>query len=236
MGSNYNDIIDIILTLINDSEIQDSILISGSIVPYLILNQESKENHTDFYILVKSKKIDIVRSKLHKMSREYAFDITSDSKKISGIDHGFKIKYESTIVGFFPYTLIDNNLTIKTYSIDKDNMQIKLKTKYIPNITKNMVIRSTHFSDNKIRIISPEFILIEKEMRERQTGNPTTETLRLLSKISDESVLEVLRKSISSTKVDIETKPLNKKDITWYIMPIVGLIILLLLAYICFKK
>ena len=86
MKGNYNDIIDIILTLIQDDEIKDSIVISGSIVPYIISNEESYEHHTDFYILVEENKSNFIRDKLKKLSREYQFDIVSDSKCYSKLD------------------------------------------------------------------------------------------------------------------------------------------------------
>ena len=83
MNSNYNDIIDIILTLTDDEDISNNIAISGSIVPYLVTNKESLEYHSDFYILVKSKKIDLVRDKVRKLTKEYEFDFVSDSKRYS---------------------------------------------------------------------------------------------------------------------------------------------------------
>ena len=67
MNGNYNDIIDIIITLIDDEEIANSIVVSGSIVPYIIMNKESYEYHTDFYVLVKEKKISNVRDKIKKL-------------------------------------------------------------------------------------------------------------------------------------------------------------------------
>ena len=66
MNSNYNDIIDVILTLVDDEEIRSDIAVSGSIVPYLVANKESLEHHTDFYILVKNKKMDLKREKRHR--------------------------------------------------------------------------------------------------------------------------------------------------------------------------
>jgi len=236
MKGNYNDIVDVILTLIEDDELRESIAVAGSIVPYLVLNEESEEVHTDFYVLVKGKKMDYVRDKLKELSKEYDFNISSDSLKYTKNDCGFKIKYQSTTIGFFPYTLIDYNLTIKTYSINVENMQIKLKTKVIPNISKSSVIRQIDFGKKRIRIMSPEFVLVEKEMRERQDSNPTEKTMKLLKKISDEVVLSILRKNVVSTRVDIETKSLKKKDISLYLILIVVLISLLVIAYICFKK
>lgn len=237
MNGNYNDIIDIIITLIDDEEIANSIVVSGSIVPYIIMNKESYEYHTDFYVLVKEKKISNVRDKIKKLSKEYAFDVISDSKTYSKNDYGFKIKYENTTAGFFPYSLIDNNFSIKTYGLNESTKEVKLKTKIVPNITKSSVIRLTKFTKEKtLRIMSPEFILADKEVREKEPGNPTKETMDLLNKISDESVLKAVRESVSNTKIKVETKKMKENNLL--LIVILGVLILLLavVAYICFKK
>lgn len=236
MNTNYNDIIDIILTFQSDEDIINNIAISGSIVPYLVVNKESSEYHSDFYILVKNKKIGLVRSKLKKLSKEYEFDIISDSKRYSTEDYGFKIKYQGTTVGLFPYSLIDNELVIKTYSINNDNTKISLKKKIIPDVNKSSVIRYIRFSKSKIRIMSPEFIMADKETKEKQPGNPTGETMYLLDKICDESVLKVVRESVSNTSVNITTKETHdNKRILFVITPIL-IILPVVIAYICFKK
>ena len=237
MNGNYNDIIDIILTLIDDEQIRESITVSGSIVPYIVLNKESYEYHTDFYVLVKEKKINYVREKIKKLSKEYAFDVISDSKKYAKDDFGFKIKYEHTIVGFFPYSIIDNNLSIKTYSLNKENTKVKLKTKVIPNVTKSSVIRLVKFAkDKNLRIMTPEFILADKEAREKEPGNPTGETMRLLNKICDESVLKVVRDSVSNTEVKIRTKDVKEDNKPLIIILSVLVVLLIIVIYIVFKK
>ena len=237
MKGNYNDIIDIILTLIQDYEIQKSIAISGSIVPYLIMNIESKEYHNDFHILVKNKNMNYVRNKVKKLSKEYAFDIVSDSKKYSKEDFGFKIKYQDTYVGFFPYSIIDNNLTLKTYAVENNNCIISFKTKIIPNITKSCLIRNINFAkDNTLRIITPEFILINKESGETESDNSVDKTMHLLNKISDESILKIIRESIFESKVKIEEKKLIKNDNKINLILLFIFLILLTIAYICFKK
>lgn len=237
MNRNYNDIIDVILTFSNDEEISKNVAVSGSIVPYIITNKESFEYHSDFYFLVKQKKIKSVRSKIKELSKEYKFDIVSDSSKYSRNDCGFKISYENTIIGFFPYSLIDNNLTIKTFSISKDKKEIRLKTKVIPGVSKNSVIRSVNFNgDRYIRILSPEFILANKEAREKQPGNPTKETMVLLDKLSDERVLNAVRKSVGEIKVKIDSKSLKCNERILEIILLVLFLLLIILAYICFKK
>ncbi len=237
MNSNYNDIIDIIITLIEDEEIKNSIVVSGSIVPYIVAGKESYEYHTDFYILVKEKKSDSIRRKIKKLSKEYQFDVISDSKRYSKDDYGFKIKYQNTTVGFFPYSLIDNNFKIKTYGVNKDNKEARLKTKIIPNVSKSSVIRLTKFtSDKNLRIMSPEFILADKQTREKEPGNPTNETMRLLNNISDESVLKFVRQSVSNTKVKVQTKRIKQGNEVLIVILILAFVLLSIILYICLKK
>lgn len=234
MNSNYNDIVDIILTLNEDENIYGNIAVSGSIVPYLVMNKESDEIHKDFYILVKNKKMETVRSKVKKLTKEYEFDITSDSKKYSSEDYGFKIKYETTSVGFFPYTLINNDLTIKTYGIDKENTKISLKKKIIPNVKKSDVIRLIKFGKEKLRIMSPEFILADKETKEK-VYNTEDETIYLLNKICDRHTLKDVRESVSNTKVKIITKETKENNLILFIILGVLLVLLIVVAYICLK-
>ena len=73
-------IIDILLTLLEDDELSKYILVSGSIVPYLILSKESKDKHEDLYIYVLEEKMNFLRKRLNELSKEYLFDIISDSK------------------------------------------------------------------------------------------------------------------------------------------------------------
>ncbi len=236
MNSNYNDIIDIILTLTSDEDMSNNIAISGSIVPYLVTAKESFEYHSDFYILMKNKKTDEVRKKIKELTKEYEFDIISDSKKYSKEDYGFKIKYQGTTVGFFPYSIINNDLTIKTYAISKDGTKISLKKKVIPSVTKSSVIKMIRFAKTKIRIMTPEFILADKEIKEKNPGNPTEETMYLLNKICDESVLKVVRESVSNTEVKINTKDTKNNNYILIIILSVLVVLLIAVAYICFKK
>ena len=170
MKSNYNDIIDVILTLTEDESISSNIAICGSIVPYIVAKKESNEIHMDFYILVKQKKMSLVRNKIKKLSDEYDFDFVSDSKKYGNGDYGFKVKYEGTAIGFFPYSLVDNNLCIKTYAKMKDQGKVRLKKKIISGVEKSDVIRAIPFNEDRtLRIMSPEFILSETEKIKTKT-------------------------------------------------------------------
>lgn len=237
MKSNYNDIIDVILTIIEDEDIAKNVAISGSVVPYIIGKKESNEFHSDFYVLVKEKKINIIRKKLKKLSDEYDFDFVSDSIKFGKGDYGFKVKYEHTAIGFFPYSLINNNLCIKTYAKIKDQGKVKLKRKIIPNVSKSEVIRLIPFNEDKtLRIMSPEFILSEIESRETDYEYTTKETYRLLDKMCDDSVLKKVRESVRKTKILVETKSVINTNYILTIILALVFVALIIISILCFKK
>ena len=237
MRGNYNDIIDVLLTLTEDEDIASSTAISGSIVPYIISNKDSNEFHGDFYVLVKEKRIKAIRRKMKALSDEYEFDFISDSKKYGSGDYGFKVKYEKTAIGFFPYSLINNNLCIKTYAKMKDEGKVKLKTKIIPRVSKSNVIRLIPFSkDRTLRIMSPEFILAEIETRNGDAEYTTKETYALLDKMCDPSVLTKVRDSVDDTKIKVETKSLVNFNLILTIALAIVFVALLVVAILCFKK
>ncbi len=237
MRGNYNDIIDVLLTLTEDEDIAKSTAISGSIVPYIISNKDSNEFHGDFYVLVKEKKIKSIRRKMKALSDEYEFDFISDSSKYGSGDYGFKVKYERTAIGFFPYSLINNNLCIKTYAKMKDEGKVKLKTKIIPRVSKSNVIRLIPFSkDRTLRIMSPEFILAEIETRNGDAEYTTKETYRLLDKLCDQSVLRKVRDSVDDTKIKVETKSMVNFNLILTITLAIVFVALLVVAILCFKK
>ena len=210
MKGNYNDIIDIILTLQKNETINKNIIISGSIVPYLLLNKESSENHTDLYILVNEQELSNVRKEMKKIYKEYLIDIISDSRKMNKTDYGFKMKYENTFIGFFPYEFLNNNFILKTYSVNKSKTEIFIKTKKIISLTKTILFRKIMFNNKLLTIMSPEYVLVDKESREKEPGNPTIETMNLLNKICDESILKIIRKSFIDSKIELKKEKIKK--------------------------
>lgn len=196
MKNNYNDVIDVISKFNEDDEILNNTLVSGSIVPYLIEQKECPFFISDLCIYVKAKKMDFIRKKIIKLSKEYDFDIESDSTIYSDIDYGFKIKYQDTMVRFYPYSIIDNNLIINSYEINKDEKIIRLKQKKIPDIIKSDIIRRVEYYDRLIRIFTPEFILSMMEVKDENE----TEIIKILDSITDEEVVSRLRIKVSKAK------------------------------------
>lgn len=234
MKSNFNDLIDVILTFVNNEELSKSVVVSGSMVPYLAVHKDSNEIHNDLCFLVKEKKIKKVRSIVDKLSYEYEFDIVSDSSKLSNYDHGFEIKYQDNLVYFFPYSIINNELKIGSYYTE-DNI-ITLKTKTIPNIRKENIIKLIKFDKYYVRILSPEFILVQKENNEKNLREMNLPYIKILNKISDDEVLESIRKSMKKESVNINTVKIKKNEKLIVIALSIIFVILVIIGIVLFKK
>ena len=236
MKSNFNDLIDIILTFVSNEELSKSIVVSGSIVPYLAVHKDSNEFHDDFCFLVKEKKIKRVRYLIDKLSYEYEFDIISDSNKLGDYDHGFAIKYQDSTAYFFPYSIVNNVLKIGTYYVDYDNNQISYKTKTIPSIRKEHIIKLIKFDKYYVRILSPEFILVQKENTEKNLMEKNLPYIKILNKISDDEIIELIRKSMKKESVNINTLKIKKNEKIIIIVLSIVFVILLIIGIIIFKK
>ena len=224
---NYNDVIDVILTFVSDEDLGELIAISGDVIPYLITGKKFKE-HLDFNILVREKKMNFVRKKIEKLSQIYEFDITSDSLDYNDKEYGFKIVYENTKVNFIPYSIVNDNFFSKHYHVNEEEKTVKLTIKKIKNITKNSIIKKIKFDGINIRVISPEFLLANMEIK----SNRNMKVIDMLSNLSDESVLRLLRNKVSKMIVVKKEKRIKKIKYMYYAIPIVIFIIVLVIFII----
>ena len=163
------------------------------------------------------------------MSKEYDFSIESDSTSYSDIDYGFKIKYQDTLVRFYPYSIINNNLIINTYEIKKDKKIVELKQKKIPDVLKQDLIRRIEFNDKLLRIFTPEFILATLEVKDENK----IDIIKELDSISDEEVVSRLRRKITQAKntyyeEEIKGNKVLLIAVIFVLLILVGVIFLLL--------
>lgn len=236
MKSNYNDIIDILMTLLDDEEIASSMVVSGTIVPFLVTKKESDEYIRDFSILVKKKNIDSVRKKVKNLSKEYSFDVVSDSKEYTVGEYGFKIKYNDTYVRFEPYTFLSNNFKVSSYALSEDDKEIITKTNTLFNVTKNCIIRYTTFSnDKKIRIISPEYQLSKLELMNKKPFSSSSKVPQMLNRLSDESILKIVREKMQDENVDIKRQEAKKDNQMLFIIIGAVLVVLATIIFLIIK-
>ncbi len=229
MNGNYNDVIDIILTFTSDKDLNELIAISGDVIPYLIINRKFKE-HLDFNILVREKKLNYVRKKIEKLSQEYEFDIVSDSLDYNDKDYGFKIIYQDTKVNFIPYSIVNDNFLSKHYHINEDEKTVKLTIRKIKNITKNSIIKKIKLDGVSVRVVSPEFLLANMEIKNKKN----MKVINMLSDLSDESVLRLLRNKVGKMIIAKKEKKIKKSKFMYFLIPFI-LFIVILVIYIIKK-
>ena len=124
----------------------------------------------------------------------------------------------------------DGNVTLTPQpAIDYDNS-------LYPYTYKGKVETNAIVYPYAVKISNLMIDYMDKETKEKRIGNPTDETMYLLSKISDESVLKVIRENISNMEVKIDTKETKNNDYILVIILAALFILLLVVAYICFKK
>lgn len=228
MNNNYQEILDIILTFIEEEDIKGKLIYSGDIIPFLIKDIESDIYHNDFEIFVEFDDMKKVRRIMNDLSKEFDFEMMFDTDKVTTHDYGFRLKYDNTIVSVHPYTIKKNNLYIRTFSISSDLKKVVQKLKKIPNFNESEAFRTLEVKENKvIKIITPEFLLAELESKD----DTNKKVLEMLYKISDKKLLKVIKKAIQKTEITITEEEIKAKIIDQNVI-IIGLVALALLILI----
>lgn len=228
MNNNYQEILDIILTFIEEEDIKGKLIYSGDIIPFLIKDIESDIYHNDFEIFVEFDDMKKVRRIMNDLSKEFDFEMMFDTDKVTTHDYGFRLKYDNTIVSVHPYTIKKNNLYIRTFSISSDLKKVVQKLKKIPNFNESEAFRTLEVKENKvIKIITPEFLLADLESKD----NTNKKVLEMLYKISDKKLLKVIKKAIQKTEIIITEEEIKPRIIDQNVI-IIGLVALALLILI----
>lgn len=228
MNNNYKEVMDIILTFIDDEDIKDKLIYSGDIIPFLIKDKESNIYHNDFEIFVEFDDMQEVRNTMNSLSKEFDFEIIFDTNKVTTHDYGFRFKYDNTVVSVHPYTIKKNNLYIRSFSISSDLKRVVQKLKKIPNFDENEAFRILEIKENKvIKIITPEFLLADLESKD----NTNKEVIEMLYKISDKKLLKVVKKAIQKTEITIKEEEIKPRIFDQNVI-IIGLVALALLIFI----
>lgn len=98
--------------------------ISGGIVPYILLNQESGRNHDDIDIIARIEDMSYFRQVLQKVNLYYQ---EYDSKTFAkdGIDYGFETIIKGVPVGIYPFIYKDKKVIQYTYDPYTRHCKIK---------------------------------------------------------------------------------------------------------------
>ena len=109
-GVSYAKIREVLKKILSDKELQDKLIISGGIVPWIIADKDSGRLHSDIDIICKQEDMGLIRDKL----KEYGlYNERMDSmyyEHQDGLDYGVDTNISGVPVGFYPYDV----KTVKT--------------------------------------------------------------------------------------------------------------------------
>ncbi len=228
MNNNYGEILDIILTFVENEDICNKVIYSGSVIPFVIKKEESNIYHNDFEIFVEFDDMKQVRRAIYNLSREFDFEITIDTNKVTAHDYGFRIKYDNTIVSINPYTIKKNNLYIRSFSVSQDMKKIIQKLRKIPNFNEREAFRTLEIEDAKvIKIVTPEFLLADLESKD----DADKKIVEKLYKMSDKKLLKAVKKAVQKTEITIKEEEIKSRIIDQNVI-IIGLVIVAIILLI----
>lgn len=134
--------------------------ISGGIVPYLLLGQDSGRLHDDIDTIVDLKDIHELR-KVFKDTPYYNADWDSLNHVQDGNDYGFELNVDGVPVGIYPF--IDDDDTILQYTYDPYTHECKIKR--IPEKKKENYVKTyTSTTGEVYTTMSLEYIKKSKDI------------------------------------------------------------------------
>ena len=134
--------------------------ISGGIVPYILLDQDSGRLHDDIDTIVDLKDIHELR-KIFKDTPYYNADWDSLNHVQDGNDYGFELNVNGVPVGIYPF--IDDDDTILQYTYDPYTHECKIKR--IPEKKKDNYVKTYTSTKGEVyTTMSLEYIKKSKDL------------------------------------------------------------------------
>ena len=147
-------------------DVDNKLVVSSCIVPYLILNLSSNREHENIDFLCELKDIEYLRD---YFLNELNFKLLGDSLNNNKGDYGFVIEYKGVPVGIYPYYFEDGKVYEKNYYYYSNDQFIR--------VIKNINTSSFVFERDNIKYQSLEVIIKKKFQQNRSKDQRDIEIL-----------------------------------------------------------
>lgn len=165
---NYEEIIEKISDILEIGKLDKKINLTGGIVPWIVLNENSGRPHSDIDFFVNSKEMPYVRKILKKRN---LYDSNSDTfLEDSNIDYGLDTTIADIPVSFFPYEVLEYGRGViqRSFYIDTKTGERGYREMQFRGIKEQDYISHTSLPNGKkIGIISLEVLKLLKEKSNR---------------------------------------------------------------------
>lgn len=207
---NYSNIINILMSIIQDEELADIVFVSGGIVPWLVSKKDSKRNHSDIDLLVLQENMLKVRKFLRKYN---LYDASLDSLNYEDaemVDYGVDTCISGIPVGFYPYEQISDELIVqRSFSSTDVSGRKDLKVKEIPNMkVTDYLAKTTLPNGSVIGISSLEVVKVTKEKAGREKDIYDIKEINRIGYDADR--YERVKSSINNMKSTLDDRSLGR--------------------------
>ena len=155
--------------------------ISGGVVPYLLLDRYSTRFHDDIDIICELKDMEKIREAFKK-EEFYKYDLDSTSYATDGIDYGFSMFINDVLVGIYPFTYKDQELT--QYSYDSYLRFCKIKKIKLEGLSDYV---KSYKSKSRVtyNTMSLEYIMLTKKHANREKDKEDLNAIEELNNIRE---------------------------------------------------
>lgn len=183
IGFDYHDIINVYNKIEKMNKSKAKLYLSGGIVPYVLLNDDSNRKHSNLDLLCSKDDIRMIREVFRKNDL-YEPKRDSLTYTINDIDYGFQVVIDKVKVNISVFEENDNGIIEYSFDCHRrigriKNINAKLSDYIVPYVS----------SDNKkYMTLSLEFIIASKLLLNRDKDKKDIEKIQECNGISDDKI------------------------------------------------
>ena len=184
--------------IFSDSYLADLVSIYGGSIPYLLTGRDSMRTIGDIDTHVDFEKMSEIRDYIYNYSD--SITVLYDSLKLSGEDFGMELLINGLNVSIFPTIAKAEGMAIRNFYINEVTKEIEIKETLFPGIIEKDEIITYDVDGVNMRMMSPEFTYITKQVANRPKD------------IEDNKILETI---VNSEDVERMRKKMKMPEITY---------------------
>ena len=180
IGFEYKDVIDVYQKVEKMNKTTAKLYLSGGVIPYILLNEESKRRHTNLDLLCSKDDIRMIREVFRKNDL-YEPKRDSLTYTINDIDYGFQVVIDKVKVNIAVFEEKENGIVEYSFDCHRrigriKNINAKLTDYIVPYVS----------SDNKkYNTLSLEFLIADKLLMGRDKDKKDIEKIKECNGISE---------------------------------------------------
>lgn len=186
IGFEYKDVIEVYQKVEKMNKTTAKLYLRGGLIPYILLNEESKRRHTNLDFLCSKDDIRMIREVFRKNDL-YEPKRDSLTYTINNIDYGFQIVIDKVKVNIAVFEEKENGIVEYSFDCHRrigriKNINAKLTDYIVPYVS----------SDNKkYNTLSLEFLIADKLLMGRDKDKKDIEKIKECNGISEEKIKKI---------------------------------------------